>query len=122
MSTKIITAAVRINNALLPAEDSTSHAAIASAELVLTLLKQHQASGVAADIGLSAIGHAMRAASLSVEAREAHIRAHGAMNTDLRKIGLDEMFSKTNELPSNDPAPGFFSTGQLSSSHEPAAA
>jgi hypothetical protein len=109
----LISAAHAINNSILPAEAATNEAAIFSAELLLTLLRQHAECRADASLGLTAIGHAARAASLAVEAREAQIRAHGALNIDLKKVGLEEMYSKGDELPPNGPGTGtLFTTGQ----------
>ena len=105
MTKSLITAAHHVNNAIHPAEASSVETAIASTELLLVMLRQHKAAAVSGNIGLTAIGHALRAATLSVEAREALVRAHGALNNDLKKVGLDEMYSKDQDLPGPSFAP-----------------
>lgn len=95
----LITAASQINNSLVPAETTAKDAAIHSATLLLTMLVQHRETNAVDALGLAAIGHVARAAALSVEMREALIRAHGALNQDLKKVGLDEMYSKDEEVP-----------------------
>lgn len=109
MTKALSEAAFEIDKSLRPAEAATNDAAIASATLLLTLLAQHSTSNLPDALGLSAIGHASRAAALSVEAREAHIRAHGALNLDLKKLGMSEMFGKPTNPPSDGASmPRFF--------------
>lgn len=104
MTPQLITAAITINNQIKPAERQLKDAALGAAELLRHMLDQHERSGVADAVGLSAIGYAARAAMLAVEAREATIRAHGALNIDLKRVGLSEMMGKDGPLSPNGPA------------------
>jgi len=114
-----IDAAIAVDRTLRAAEASSHDAAIGAADLLATLLRQHRAMDAAATVGLAAIRHASRAATLAVEAREEQIRAHGALNIDLKKIGLDEMFSKDSDPPN----PAFdWRTYVAELANEPAAA
>lgn len=108
----VVDAAFAVDRVLKPAEAMSADAAIASTALLLTMLKEHEARGVPAAIGLVAIRHASRAVSLMVEAREEHIRAHGAMNLDLKKLGMDELFIKPNDPPMMN------GTVEISAEHE----
>lgn len=102
MNILLLSAANNVDRSLKPAEAATVDAAIASTRLLLTMLEQHDAAGVHSAIALEAIRHAHRAVTSSVEAREAHIRTHGALNTDLKRVGLEERFSKDSNPPPNE--------------------
>lgn len=112
--------AFAVDATLRSAEAASNEAAVTSAGLLLAMLKAHAELGAPGQVGLSALRHAARAATLAVEAREEHLRAHGALNVDLKKLGIDELFSKSDSPPQRT-SDWRFLTGAENRNTEPAA-
>jgi hypothetical protein len=92
-----------VANEFLPAEAAVEEATLKALRCAVVMMEQHRGAKLPNHVGAPSLVELTRGAAHLAEARQCFIASHEGLNLVLKQIGLERMYGKDDEPPTNEP-------------------